>query len=142
MPKTRKRRRRTRGGQWWNPRSWFIKSKKTPISFNNAVMVKKPLKGVKKFDPEAYDKSKDVGMMMKSAMETNYETKHKSTQIDKRAHESPYDRERRRTAPARKARAARHRAEKSNTGGRRLRKRTKRRRRSRRKSRRSRKRRH
>ena len=140
MPKTRKRRRRTRGGQWWNPRSWFIK--KPPI--NNAVMVKNPLKGVKKFDPEAYDKSKDVGMMMKSAMETNYETKHKSTQIDKRSHESPYDRERRRTAPARKARAARHRAEQSNTGGRRLRKRTKRRRRSRRRRRRrrSRRRRH
>ena len=145
MPKTRRRRRSRRGGKkWWQ--FWKKEPKPTPLSFNNAEMVEKPLKGVKRFDPEAFisNGAEADGRRYSAALKTAIKRDTRKTILDAHAGESPYDRERRRTAPARKARAARHRAEQSNTGGRRLRKRTKRRRRSRkrRRSRRSRRRRH
>ena len=83
MPKTRRRRSRRGGKKWWQ--FWKKKSKPTPLSFNNAEMVKKPARPTSRFDPRAYDKNADTARMMKAAMETDYQRDSKPTKMDARA---------------------------------------------------------
>ena len=132
MPKTRRRRSRRGGKKWWQ--FWKKEPKPTPLSFNNAEMVKKPLKGVKRFDPEAFisNGAEADGRRYSAALKTAAHRNTENTTLDARTNKSsPYDKERRRTAPARGARAAR-RAEDAQSGRGRFRKRRRSRRRSRR----------
>ena len=145
MPKTRRRRSRRGGKKWWQ--FWKKEPKPTPLSFNNAEMVEKPLKGVKRFDPEAFisNGAEADGRRYSAALKTHLSRDPRKTTINARAGENAFDRERRRTAHARAARAARHRQDAANTqsGRGRFRKRRRSRRRSRRRRRRrSRRRRH
>ena len=61
MPKTRRRRRRSRRGgkKWWQFWKTEKKSKPTPLSFNNAVMVNEDV-----FDETAFDKTADPALLM------------------------------------------------------------------------------
>ena len=83
MARTRRRRSRRGGKKWWQ--FWKKEPKPTPLSFNNAEMVKKPARPTSRFDPRAYDKNADTARMMKAAMETDYQRDSKPTKMDARA---------------------------------------------------------
>jgi len=142
MPKTRRRRRRSRRGgkKWWQFWKTEKKSKPTPLSFNNAEMVERNV-----FDPTAYDKTANSAILMKAAMETDYQRDSRPTRMDVRSHETSRDAALRKSVLGRKARRARRAANNTQSGRGRFRKRRRSRRRSRRRRsrrRRSRRRRH
>ena len=127
MPKTRRRRRSRRGGKkWWQ--FWKKEPKPTPLSFNNAEMVERNV-----FDPTAYDKTANVGLLMKAAQETDYQRDSRPTRMDVRSHETSREAALRKSVLGRKARRARRAANNTQSGRGRFRKRRRsRRRRSRR----------
>ena len=138
MPKTRRRRSRRGGKKWWQ--FWKKEPKPTPLSFNNAEMVERNV-----FDPTAYDKTANSAILMKAAMETDYQRDSRPTRMDVRSHETSKDRALRKSVLGRKARRARRAANNTQSGRGRFRKRRRSRRRSRRRRsrrRRSRRRRH
>ena len=139
MPKTRRRRSRRGGKKWWQ--FWKKEPNPPPLSFNNAVMVNEDV-----FDETAFDKTADPALLMKAAMETDYQRDSRPTRMDVRSHETSKDRALRKGVLGRKARKARRAANNTQSGRGRFRKRRRsRRRRSRRRRsrrRRSRRRRH
>ena len=125
MPKTRRRRSRRGGKKWWQ--FWKKKSKPTPLSFNNAEMVNEDV-----FDETAFDKTANVGLLMKAAQETDYQSDPIPTRMDVRAHETSREAALRKGVLGRKARRERRAANNTQSGRGRFRKRRRSRRRSRR----------